>query len=863
MVAPKTERSRFRALHRMWRHPLGEVSGGTDASTGARVQVMALNPGSVVSDAVLEAGRVAARVAAGISHPAVIRPVDVQRTPDGRIVIATESLEGTPLTNVSRNQPLPIARTIAILRQLCKALAASHDVGLVHRALTLGSLVLRARAERPDTLAVTDFGIGPLLDGEIAILKEDAALQPVSPERSSGAQQDAREDLYLMGCIAYSLFTGGSPFRTGTPDAVRRRHAIEDPMAIGDRLKGTRGVHPALAAWVHRCLAKEPDDRFEHAADAEAALCLAQIEAHVETPWDDLPVPDADADTMARIIAGLRRKAQSPAVAAAMPEDDVTVLRRASDPSPDDQTTVVHNPEVEAFEPLEEVDSMPIALGVGLGGFDRSETVVTRRDETVSGARPRADGATAIVEADEIASDPEPTRRTAIPQDETAVGPAPGRISAVVEVDPEPEDEIDPWEAEAGDQTQISMAPAMPFHAAAVVSEFEPEPGDRTMIAAVDLVVFSPATPQPLLARPPSSTPTVPAGTPIDPRSLPSSSTTLPGNGSVRESSRPPEFSAPAPVSFEQFEEEEPTMPAEPPAPPSAPPPQWAAPLATAPPAPPPVAFELPPAAQVAPPAVLAAPPAAPPQSRPSPIASPPAQAAFANQPTVSVPASTFPNVMPAGVAPPWPSGPSGLTGQYTSASTAFSGSDMDASMIAAIGGHGRTAKLIAVVVAVAAVVGVGGYFILRPEPPAKPVAAAPVEKAPAPPRVEKPAPVVDDLAADVAATPNDLVAAGDRALAAGRAADAESLYQRAIVREPKYLGALLGLGRLQLAAGDTEKAAGYFRRAVGSSPNDGGARILLGDALAKQGNVTEARKQYKKAKALKHPDAAARLASL
>ena len=109
----------------------------------------------------------------------------------------------------------------------------------------------------------------------------------------------------------------------------------------------------------------------------------------------------------------------------------------------------------------------------------------------------------------------------------------------------------------------------------------------------------------------------------------------------------------------------------------------------------------------------------------------------------------------------------------------------------------------------------------------------------------------------------NDLVAAGDRAMGEGRTDDAESLYQRAIVREPKHLGALVGLGRLQLAKGDVDKAASYFRRAVGANPNDGAARIALGDALAKQGNVAEARKQYKKAKALKHPDASGRLASL
>ena len=266
---------------------------------------MVLQPGSVVSDAVLDAARTAARVAAGLSSTAVIKPVDVARMADGRIALATEPFEGTPLLNVTRNQPLPVVRAVAILRQVCKVLAAAHEVGLVHRGLTLGAIILRAHAQRPDTVALTDFGLGALLDGELAVLKEDAAHQPVSPERISGVQADLREDLYLLGCVAYAMVTGGPPFRTGTPDAVRRRHAIEDPMPIADRLKGTRGVPPALAQWVHRLLAKEPDDRFADAAEAEAALCLAQIESHVQTPWDDLPPPDVDAVTADRIRRGL------------------------------------------------------------------------------------------------------------------------------------------------------------------------------------------------------------------------------------------------------------------------------------------------------------------------------------------------------------------------------------------------------------------------------------------------------------------------------------------------------------------------------------------------------------------------------
>jgi hypothetical protein len=893
----------------MWRHPLGEVSGGTDATTGARVQVMALNPGTVVTDAQLEAARSATRVASGVQCAAVVKPIDVQRLPDGRIAIATEALEGTPLTNISRNQPLPVNRTVAVLRQLCKALAAVHEVGLVHRALTLGSLVLRARTDKPDTVAVTDFGIGPLLEGDIVVAKEDASLQPVSPERISGVQQDEREDQYLMGCIAYSLLTGGAPFRTGMPDAVRRRHAIEDPMPIADRLKGTRGVHPALATWVHRCLAKEPDDRFEDILQCEASLCLAQIEAHIQTPWDDLPAPDVDATTAARITAGMRRGAAAAPGRTAEPEDELTVLRRPSDPSPEGQTTIVRNIDAEPVEIPDDVGSVPIRLGAS----DRDDTVVTHADDTVAGSLPQANEETAIGRAEE-ASPPEDdqreqTRRAAIPTEETAVGPAtrddtvttaapaptrprapapaPARAAAPTPV--EPLDFGDPFaDDDAGDRTQISSAPSLPFTPASVIEDVfepDPEPADRTSVAPAALVTFTPTVTPGLPARAPSSTPTVPASAAIDPRLLPSSTTTLPGGGAPR-AAAPPVDDDDDGDPFAEAPTIPPPMPA-PIAPPVVAAPVVAAPVVAAPVVAAPVVAEPVVAAPVvaepviaapveaepvveAPPVVVAPAPVqvepvvtAPPAAPAPPAPAPPVQVAPAFTPPLPTSPAVLPaHVAPPQIAPPWPQGPTGLTGQYTSANASFSASDMDASMIASIGGGNRTLKLALIVLAVASVVGGGFYLLMRPTepPPPPPVVAA---EPPAPVKVEKVTPPVDDIAADVAATPNDLVAAGDRAAGEGRAADAEALYQRAIVREPKHLGALLGLGRMQLGAGDVEKAAGYFRRAVGANPNDGAARIALGDALVKQGNVTEAKKQYRKAKSLKHPDAAVRLAEL
>ncbi|MBK8234276.1 MAG: tetratricopeptide repeat protein [Deltaproteobacteria bacterium] len=909
-AAAKAERSRFRALHRLWRHPLGEVSAGTDATTGARISVMVLHAGATVPDAILESARTAARVAAGLAHAAVIRPVDVQRMADGRIAIATEPFEGTPLLNVARNQPLPVVRSVAILRQVCKVLAAAHDVGLVHRALTLGSLVLRAKTDRPDTVAVTDFGVGPLLEGEITILKEDAAQQPVSPERISGAQIDAREDLYMLGCIAYALFTGGPPFRTGTSDAVKRRHAIEDPMPIADRLKGTRGAPPAIAQWIHRCLAKEPDDRFADAAEAEAALCLAQIEAHVQTPWDDLPPPDVDAAIVTRITAGLRR---GPATTAADDayDDEVTIIRGPShDALLEGQTTVVRGGEA---EPIEEVSSQQIDVT----RLDRDDTVVTHADDTVATASPRANEATAISRRDEIegAIDDGPLDlEGALAQPTFATVP-----SMAPEPKPSPAPALEP--PEAADRTMVSRIPSAPFDVPDLPGMAAADAVDRTLPAltapSAPLQSSIPTLPG---ALPQSSIPTLPGASPQSsiptlPGASPQSSIpTIPGAPLTSSTSTPPSAAAaehpdaPSPAADVPPPSPEPNpitapafaaqviagSPSEAPgeagpitapafaaqviaaspsvAPPTSPPPAIVVaaiepPAASEPPAPaitpPPFAAQVIAAPPVAAPPVAAPPVAAPPVAAP-PVAAPPV---VAIAPTLAQPLTTTgplgPAPLPSHLAPPWPSSPSGLTGAYPSAGASMT--DFDASMIAAIPGRNRGLWIALIVAGVAAAI-VVAVVMMRPPDDAQPKQAdgggASEPATPAKTIVAAPKPP-DDGVSDFAATPNDLAVAGDRALADGRGGDAEALYQRAIVREPRHLGALLGLGRVQLAAGDAEKAASYFRRAVGAHPNDGGARIALGDALVKQGNVTEARKQYKKAKSLKHPDAAAKLAAI
>ncbi len=875
-AATKVERSRFRALQRLWKHPLGEVNAATDAQTGKAALITVLHAGSAVNDAMLEAARAACRSAAALPGVAIAKPIDVQRTADGRIALANEPFEGTPLVNISRNQPMPAARAIAILRQVTRELDVAHRAGLTHGAMSLASIVLRAKAERPDTVIVTDFGLGPLLDGTLTVLKEDAALQPTSPERISGTHRDLREDIYLLGCLGYTLLTGGPPFRTGTPEAVRRRHAIEDPMPILERMRGTRSVGEALAVWIHRCLAKDPEDRYRDMAEVEAALCIAQIEDQVTTPWDDLSPPAVDPTTMAKI-----RNALTPAATLAVAtfattppdfDDEVTIMRAPPHAPPTTGDSVrrfapddpLHGRELIATSPV-----APVAAGKPPAEIDHARAALGLDDDAepphasvpspagspnvsaaLDGPAPPTSSPNLSADSDQPAP-PSSTPTVPAGSDE----PAPPSSTPTIPAGPADQPNMSAPMAAAPPAESVPGAPSTPARPSSRLRNstlpgvprptprVSTEPSDRgsgPAVVAGSIAASAPsgtpethAQPDPIIVAPGLGASSSPgqhsAGVVGSESPTPVVNTPVVNNpGLINATASPPVATSPAPGA---------TMPQAPDA--------AGVRAARA-----PVSDE---AQTVALPTVAVA-------------ASIPAIAPPSTMATQSGANVLGPQVLPSTAAPPrgpatapWPTSAAQLTstGAWPASGSL---SDMDRSMVAAVH-SGRRGLWIVLALASIGGLGYGAYFVSQRSPPQAPVVqATPV----APTTVgSSTAPIVEDPAADMAATPADLVAAGDRARQAGRASDAEALYQRAIVREPKHLGALLGLGHLRLDAGDAERASGYFRRAVTAAPKNGDARVGLGDALVKLGNVGEARKQYKKAKQYGHPAAAARLAQL
>jgi serine/threonine protein kinase len=213
----------------------------------------------------------------------------VEAVGDDELLLTYPPVAGEGLANVLRAGPLPLPQAIAVLRQVCRSLAAAHTVGVEHRVLGPASIVLLG-TDTPDAIGIMDYGVAPLYDED-----DDGSscieLHPMTPERVFGGGTERSEDVYLVGCLGYWVFGGAPPFPAGDIATLRRRHAIEDARRL-DELPVDH-LPDSIVDIVARALEKDPTDRFSSVAQLDAALVEAQTAAGIETRWGSVPTPSA------------------------------------------------------------------------------------------------------------------------------------------------------------------------------------------------------------------------------------------------------------------------------------------------------------------------------------------------------------------------------------------------------------------------------------------------------------------------------------------------------------------------------------------------------------------------------------------
>jgi eukaryotic-like serine/threonine-protein kinase len=237
------------------------------------------------------------RATALLAHPNTIRIFDYGIAQDGTFYYAMEYLPGLTLQEmVLRYGPLPPARAVHFLRQVCSALREAHALGLIHRDIKPSNLIACQLGGISDIVKLLDFGLvkttSATRDLEVLTLRGLVAGTPayLSPEQAdSRGDLDARSDIYSLGSVGYFLLTGRPPFEGETPLHLLMAHLQQaaPPLSAPGR------ECPAdIEAVIARCLEKDRDDRFPDATVLERALAACQCsdrwtESEAASWWEE------------------------------------------------------------------------------------------------------------------------------------------------------------------------------------------------------------------------------------------------------------------------------------------------------------------------------------------------------------------------------------------------------------------------------------------------------------------------------------------------------------------------------------------------------------------------------------------------
>jgi serine/threonine protein kinase len=218
-----------------------------------------------------------ARATAALNHPNILA-VFQMGTYEGVPYLVSELLDGSTLREQLSRGPLAIRKVIDYGVQIAHGLAAAHDKGVVHRDLKPENLFIT----KDGRAKILDFGLAKLTlrnlveDGSIAT--ETRGTDPgvvmgtvgyMAPEQVAGKAADHRADIFAYGAILYEALTGKRAFQK--PTAAETMSAIinEDPPPASQIVSA---VSPALQKVVHRCMEKNPAQRFQSASDLAFAL---------------------------------------------------------------------------------------------------------------------------------------------------------------------------------------------------------------------------------------------------------------------------------------------------------------------------------------------------------------------------------------------------------------------------------------------------------------------------------------------------------------------------------------------------------------------------------------------------------------
>ncbi len=264
---------------------MGEVYRARDTRLGREVALKVLPADELADEAARARLLREARMASKLNHPNVCTIHEVGEA-DGQVFIAMELVEGQSLAARLAGGAMPPEELLRYGQQVADALAHAHEHGVVHRDFKSANIVITPEGRAK----VLDFGLAKRFAGEdltaATTVSQPSLTEPgavagtlayMAPEQLRGRPADARSDIWALGVVLYEMAGGRRPFQAQTGFELSSAILSEAPPPL------PAGVPVPVAAVIERCLAKEPERRYQRAS--EVRVVLEAIRAGTVAPW--------------------------------------------------------------------------------------------------------------------------------------------------------------------------------------------------------------------------------------------------------------------------------------------------------------------------------------------------------------------------------------------------------------------------------------------------------------------------------------------------------------------------------------------------------------------------------------------------
>ncbi|MEZ4490885.1 MAG: serine/threonine-protein kinase [Cyanobacteriota/Melainabacteria group bacterium] len=270
-VAPE----RYDVLALLGQGGMGLVLKGRHKQLNKLVAIKVLNTALSLDSVSLKRFDIEAKAGSQLAHPNLIAVFDYGVTTEGKPYLVMEYVEGESLQErIAQSGSIEAEEFLRVFEQVVRALKYIHNQNIIHRDIKTSNIMLQQIDSEAETFAkLLDFGIAKVLADSGLTIQDLTATGSVfgsplymSPEQCRGKDTDGRSDIYSLGCVMHECFTGLPPVIGENALDTIFKHVNGPPSIIASDLKTGR-LERRVAAMIEKCLEKDPEKRFQNAAE--------------------------------------------------------------------------------------------------------------------------------------------------------------------------------------------------------------------------------------------------------------------------------------------------------------------------------------------------------------------------------------------------------------------------------------------------------------------------------------------------------------------------------------------------------------------------------------------------------------------